>query len=437
MGLAHERAESGERRALGERGRGPGFQRGLRRSRGRRPLRIRCINSKSSFSSARTLSWSKAMEAIVFGKIAFARISILAMASMVFGLTLLWSSMTRADDQLPAQFEPLKFEPLKYVSPNEEGPWSSELWNRRVGSYFASDAAESYQVFEDWCSSYTQGKTKQLDGRWVIDLYLAGFEDYFTLETSKINSWDDDHQKVRKWRSMYPQSACAPIVEAGFWITYAWYARGGGYANSVTPEGWQLFIERLNKADNILEESKSLASVNPVWYTAKIYTGLGLQKPKGDMISTLMSGLAVFPDYFQSSFVMTLHLLPKWGGSWREIDAFVRAVVDTTEKTQKKMIYARLYWYVSQMGGSSAKFFDETLVDWHLMKNGFDDLIAFYPKSAWNLNNYASFACRANDKETYLALRPRITKRSFYSEAWPSGLSMEICDRHFEFEKSL
>jgi Tfp pilus assembly protein PilF len=43
------------------------------------------------------------------------------------------------------------------------------------------------------------------------------------------------------------------------------------------------------------------------------------------------------------------------------------------------------------------------------------------------VNNYATFACRAGDADTYRRLRKQIGDRR-YDEAWPSNLNMEVCD---------
>ena len=323
---------------------------------------------------------------------------------------------------------------LDTVLPNEEGPLSRQLWTGRVGAYFGSQPMLDYHALENWCSSFIQSKTRQIDGRWTIDIYFFGIWDYFSGESPELNSWDKDYQKIRRWRAAYPQSACAPLVEAKYWEAYAWHTRGGDYADTVTSEGWQLFAQRLAKADKVLEESRSLASVNPVWYDAKISVGLGLQKSSGEMLSTLSTGMKTFPDYFQSIFAMAKQLLPEWGGNWAVIDKFVHAVVEGTEKKQQRVIYARLYWYLNEMEVDPLKFFSETLVSWPDMKSGFDDLMASYPESKWNLNNYASFACLADDKPTYLQQRERIAKIGFYGAAWYSRLPVEVCDRHFGFK---
>jgi hypothetical protein len=63
------------------------------------------------------------------------------------------------------------------------------------------------------------------------------------------------------------------------------------------------------------------------------------------------------------------------------------------------------------------------------MKQGFSDLMKQYPNSKWNLNAFASFACRANDAATYWKARQQIGN-VIYAPAWPSNHSVEVCDAH-------
>jgi hypothetical protein len=50
-----------------------------------------------------------------------------------------------------------------------------------------------------------------------------------------------------------------------------------------------------------------------------------------------------------------------------------------------------------------------------------------YPDSYWNLNNFAAFACRAHDADTYRRLREQIGVK-VASQAWYAD-ELEGCDR--------
>lgn len=61
------------------------------------------------------------------------------------------------------------------------------------------------------------------------------------------------------------------------------------------------------------------------------------------------------------------------------------------------------------------------------MKRAFDDMVARHPDN-WNRNVYATFACRARDKETTARLLAELGDKAQLG-AWSSGISTESCRR--------
>jgi hypothetical protein len=64
------------------------------------------------------------------------------------------------------------------------------------------------------------------------------------------------------------------------------------------------------------------------------------------------------------------------------------------------------------------------------MKQDIEELLQRYPHSAWNMNGFAAFACRAGDGETFRNLRFRIAN-VVVERAWPSNLSIDVCEAKF------
>ena len=339
-----------------------------------------------------------------------------------------------------ANFAPYAFaapnDNLDAISDKEEGPKSEALWEKRITKYFSADTAVGYKTLEHFCDDFTRNKSRQIDGRWLIDLYHVSFQSYFTVEADKWNSWDSDYKKIKKWQSTYPELACAKIVESTYWSAYAYF---GSKKRIQSPDSEEsvLFRERLNKAYDILVENTALAAINPAWYRTKLLLDIDNGNSPKEMISLVSRALKQHPNYFSSAFILAQRLLPVRGGSWKDIHAFVGVAVDATRATQKELLYARLYWYVSEIGGASSTLFQDTPADWPSMKRGFDDLMSLTPQSSWNLNNYAAFACRAGDGQTYRSLKPRLSKAVFYPEAWIFGVSIEKCDKYLGTETAL
>lgn len=89
-------------------------------------------------------------------------------------------------------------------------------------------------------------------------------------------------------------------------------------------------------------------------------------------------------------------------------------------------MYARIYWAAAQ-DQFHENLFAQSSASWDRMRAGFDDVIARYPDQ-WNLQNYASFACEANDEETLKKLFERIREPSL-DEAWRSHERYLACGR--------
>ena len=90
-------------------------------------------------------------------------------------------------------------------------------------------------------------------------------------------------------------------------------------------------------------------------------------------------------------------------------------------------LYTRIYWDLTNQEPPEFQPFQDSYSDWSLVKAGFEGLMKRYPKSKWNLNAYAYFACRANDGTTYGVLRARIGQ-DVNPDAWAPNFSTDVCD---------
>src|SRR2546427_7359615 len=65
-------------------------------------------------------------------------------------------------------------------------------------------------------------KERLKDGKWVLGELFAGYTEWLQRQSS----WDEPLAKIREWRMAEPDNADAPLIEATYWVTYAWFARG-------------------------------------------------------------------------------------------------------------------------------------------------------------------------------------------------------------------
>ncbi len=64
------------------------------------------------------------------------------------------------------------------------------------------------------------------------------------------------------------------------------------------------------------------------------------------------------------------------------------------------------------------------------MRAGFEDLIKLNPTDVAFKNEFASYACRADDRETFLKAWAQIGK-DLLREVWHSNYSPDLCEKRF------
>ena len=100
--------------------------------------------------------------------------------------------------------------------------------------------------------STARSQERLTDGQWVGWAIFAGYDE--ALKQERV--WDAQLEHLQLWRRMQPDSGAAALMEATFWISYAWYARGTAYAANVPPDALKVARERMAKARTVLEERK-------------------------------------------------------------------------------------------------------------------------------------------------------------------------------------
>jgi membrane associated rhomboid family serine protease len=230
------------------------------------------------------------------------------------------------------------------------------------------------------------------------------------------------------WRRRIKGSVMSDLVEAMFFSEWAYAARGTGYANSVSSQNMALYAHRTEMAAAGLAEVADRAANNPLWYSLSLEVGLDQAKDKTELREIFDQGFAKVPDYRPLYRRMLRVLMPRWGGSYREVDDFINSVYDKTAAQRSYERYAELYSSYAWAEGDELDLFRDTSAIWSSMSMGYVGLVKRHPASDSILNSFANFACRAGDTAEYNRLRSAVGKR-FSSVAWTAKYSLDACDK--------
>ena len=265
------------------------------------------------------------------------------------------------------------------------------------------------------------------DGTSTLSGDFRGLNDY--LEYSGINE-QQLLVTLSNWRRAIPGSAYPDLLAADVFETFAWKARGHGYATSVSNEQWQFFSQQLEMASAALEDAAGAADRTPLFYSLSLAIGLDRSEGLDHLRIVFDAGEQRFPGDRGLHRAMLRALLPRWGGSFSDIARFIAEVSAAEQRWTPAARYADLYAVYAELEGDESDLFSDASADWTRLARGFEELTTRFPRSAAFWNAYANFACRAGDVARYRALRDRVKAQSVES-VWTAKFSQKSCDEKF------
>jgi hypothetical protein len=126
------------------------------------------------------------------------------------------------------------------------------------------------------------------------------------------------------------QTHYGSVLEGLVHLQWAWAARGTGYANTITEEGWKLMTERLALAQQALDRAWKL---NPKdWRGPNVMMEV-VFLDSGDrdvMEKWFQRAMQNNPDNFAACAIKLNFMTPRWGGSGEALVAFGRHCLTNT-----------------------------------------------------------------------------------------------------------
>jgi hypothetical protein len=276
--------------------------------------------------------------------------------------------------------------------------------NQQVkAAFWRQDFAE----LDAMAARFRRDKSRTSAGVRHLALFYPALAQAVELSAAKSEGgWTLVERQVERWITAFPNSPTAHIIYAEALIDHGFFIRGSGYARDVPPEAWAPFGRYLQRAYDHLMMHKVEASHCPGWYVAMLIIARAQGWDEERFGALLGEALTKEPDYYPTYYAAIEYLLPTWHGDLASIERLADAAVTLTRPTEGTALYARIYWHLSQEEFGD-RLFTESRADWRKMRTSFDDVIKRYP-DAWNVNNYARFACLARDQERTRELMARI-----------------------------
>lgn len=231
-------------------------------------------------------------------------------------------------------------------------------------------------------------------------------------------------QYVQAWRQQRPDSIFAEFSHLRYKYSMAWNSRGSGYAQGVSEDRWKVFHQGLADTERALLAASNPLRQTPIWHNLLFATVFDVKDSQTTPRAVFEEGVKRWPTYYDFYEVGLTRLIPRWGGSWEEVDEFVDYWSTQLQASEGSSLYARLYVSVLKSGAAA----HETKINWARMKLSLDDLIARYPDPV-HRNVAASLACAFGDPAYYKSSFQRIQPNELKPAAWIRGTDPGSCTR--------
>lgn len=223
------------------------------------------------------------------------------------------------------------------------------------------------------------------------------------LETLKINDGQYQHFYLHlepvlfaKW----PQESFAWLLKGQANTEMAWHARGGGFANTVTTQGWKGFEEHLKIADEALNKAWKLNPTDTRIPIAMLTVELGQGEGRDRMELWFERAMELDTNCYDAAFAKLYYLEPKWHGSVEDMLIFGRQCVASKKWGGRvPLVLADAHWSIYKQYNKEAEDYWMEHGVWDDLQAAFERFFELCPDAVSWRHNYAWYAyhCRQWD----------------------------------------
>lgn len=290
---------------------------------------------------------------------------------------------------------------LQYSAPesSEVQDGSARLLHAQVLQLFQTG---QYGEIDALAQQLRTQRTRFRGGAWQLNVLYGAIDSPGSM-TATDAGWQDLIARLQGWIDSDKQSPTPRIALARAYLTFAWKARGNGFANTVTQQGWALFSQRVQSARSTLEEAAAVSLHCPEWYRAMQTVALAQGWPRAQVDVLVNAAMNHDPEYYYFALAQANYLLPKWYGRPGETEAYAAKVADTIGGRDGDVVYFLIFSRVNCCRRMQAPAMDEARV-----QRGFTALDQLYGSTNLERNEAAFLALRAGDTATAQELFTRI-----------------------------
>ena len=273
---------------------------------------------------------------------------------------------------------------------------------------------QDFDGLEHAADTARSNKSRFPGGPWKLYVFYEALSKPSSGRQASDADWNARLALLKQWTSRKAQSSTARIALAQAYLNYGSKARGNGYADTVTDEGWQHHGERAELALSSLTEAATLPDKCPYWYEAMMQVALAEGWSKSRTKALLEESISFEPSFYHVYREYANYLQPKWYGTEGEAEAFADTISRRIGGEEGSFIYFEIATVLNCTPCGNAG--NPVNLSWPKIKEGYAALEHLYGTSNLKMNRFAFLAAKFGDKSA--------AKQAFANlgDSWDQGV---------------
>ena len=181
-------------------------------------------------------------------------------------------------------------------------------------------------------------------------------------------------------------------------VDRAWMARGNGYADTVSQDGWKIFAAELDQAEAYLTNSWARGALNRTAYQM-MHVELGQSQGRKRLELWFERAMELNPGDYDSCSYKLWYLMPRWHGSYGQMLEFGRSCLTHPRwKGEVPLALMRAHELIAlDVPKEKRREYWQRKEVWSDVRKSFERFFELNPKDVSWRHNYAWYAWRAGD----------------------------------------
>ncbi|HEX4002775.1 MAG TPA: hypothetical protein VHX36_09005 [Candidatus Acidoferrales bacterium] len=315
----------------------------------------------------------------------------------------------------PALSVALPSEALASAGGPSDGSEQEEEYKNQIAMDFAR---KDYGELEKRAQADLSPTARFGGGVWRLWGYYEGLSVPPAGDSATDDDWNAQIDALKAWVAAQPDSSAARLALAGAYDSFGFRARGVGYANTVSNDGWRLFNERLAMTATTLVAAAKLKDKSPYWFSLMYDVALAQGWDKSQAKALLDAAISFEPSNYHVYRQYANFILPKWYGEEGDVQSFAEEVSTQIGGEEGDFVYFEIATTIACGCDKAQDQAELQSLSWPRIESGYAAMEHLYGHSSLKTSRFAYLAFIENDKAAAQAAFA-VTGNKWNPIAWP------------------